>query len=72
MNIEYEIIGDTIPFDKSAEMYNRSTYIGPADDGWSEIVKIDDKYYMVQQGLQEHEGHIYMSQVKIISIEILD
>ena len=39
MNIEYEIIGNTIPFDKSAEMYNRSTYIGPADDGWSEIVK---------------------------------
>lgn len=36
MNIEYEIIGNTIPFDKSAEMYNRSTYIGPADDGWSE------------------------------------
>lgn len=63
MNIEYEIIGDTIPFDKSAEMYNRSTYIGPADDG---------KYYMVQQGLQEYEGHVYMSQVKIISIEILN
>ena len=72
MNIEYEIIGDTIPFDKSAEMYNRSTYIGAADEGWSEIVKIDDKYYMVQQGLQEYEGHVYMSQVKIISIEILN
>lgn len=54
------------------KMYNRSTYIGPADDGWSEIVKIDDKYYMVQQGLQEYEGHVYMSQVKIISIEILN
>lgn len=65
MNIEYEIIGNTIPFDKSAEMYSRSTHIGNADDGWSEIV-------MVQQGLQEHEGHIYMSQVKITSIEILD
>ena len=72
MNIEYEIIGNTIPFDKSVGMYSRSTHIGNADDGWSEIVKIDDKYYMVQQGLQEHEGHIYMSQVKIISIEILD
>lgn len=72
MNIEYEIIGNTIPFDKSAGMYSRSTHICNADDGWSEIVKIDDKYYMVQQGLQEHEGHIYMSQVKIISIEILD
>lgn len=45
MNIEYEIIGNTIPFDKSAEMYNRSTYIGPADDGWSKIVKVDDQYY---------------------------
>lgn len=72
MNIEYEIIGNTIPFDKSAEMYSRSTHIGNADDGWSEIVKIGDKYYMVQQGLQEHEGNIYMSQVKITSIEILD
>ena len=65
MNIEYEIIGNTIPFDKSAEMYNRSTYIGPADDGWSEIV-------MVQQGLQEYEGHVYMCQVKITAIEILN
>lgn len=48
------------------------TYIGPADDGWSEIVKIDDKYYMVQQGLQEYEGHVYMCQVKITAIEILN
>lgn len=72
MNIEYEIIGNTIPFDKSAEMYSRSTHIGNADDGWSEIVKIGNKYYMVQQGLQEHEGNIYMSRVKITSIEILD
>lgn len=72
MNIEYEIIGNTIPFDKSAEMYSRSTHIGNADDGWYEIVKIGNKYYMVQQGLQEHEGNIYMSQVKITSIEILD
>jgi len=53
-------------------MYSRSTHIGNADDGWSEIVKIGNKYYMVQQGLQEHEGHIYMSQVKITFIEILD
>ena len=53
MNIEYEIIGNALPFDKSAEMYNKSTYIGPADDGWSEIVKVDNQYYMVQQGLQE-------------------
>ena len=72
MNIEYEIIGNTIPFDKSAEMYNRSTYIGPADDGWSEIVKVDDQYYMVQQGLQECAGHVYMCQVKITAIEILN
>lgn len=72
MNIEYEIIGNTIPFNKSAEMYSRSTHIGNADDGWSEIVKIGNKYYMVQQGLQEHEGNIYMSQVKITSIEILN
>lgn len=57
---------------QSAEMYNRSTYIGPADDGWSKIVKVDDQYYMVQQGLQEYEGHVYMCQVKITAIEILN
>lgn len=72
MNIEYEIIGNALPFDKSAEMYNKSTYIGPADDGWSEIVKVDDQYYVVQQGLQEYEGHIYMNRVKILGIEILN
>lgn len=72
MNIEYEIIGNGLPFDKSAEMYNKSTYIGPADDGWSEIVKVDNQYYMVQQGLQECEGHVYMYQVKITGIEILN
>lgn len=52
--------------------HNRSTYIGPADDGWSKIVKVDDQYYMVQQGLQEYEGHVYMCQVKITAIEILN
>ena len=72
MNIEYEIIGNTIPFDKSAEMYSRSTHIGNADDGWSEIVKIDDKYYIVQQGLQEHKEHPPPRQVKIITLEIFD
>ena len=70
MNIEYEIIGNTIPFDKSAEMYNRSTYIGTADDGWSEIVKVDEQYYVVQQGLPEYEGHVYMIPVEIIEDKI--
>lgn len=42
------------------------------DDGWSKIVKVDDQYYMVQQGLQEYEGHVYMCQVKITAIEILN
>ena len=46
--------------------------IGPADDGWSAIVKVDDQYYVVQQGLQEYEGHIYMNRVKILGIEILN
>ena len=39
MNVEYKIIGNTIPFSKSIELYKRSAYIGPTDDGWSEIVK---------------------------------
>lgn len=72
MNIEYEIIDNTIPFNKSAEMYNRSTYIGSADDGWSKIVKVDDRYYVVQQGLPEYEGHTYMCQVKITDIKFLN
>lgn len=41
MNVEYKIIGNTIPFSKSIELYKRSAYIGPTDDGWSEIVKQD-------------------------------
>lgn len=45
MNVEYKIIGNTIPFSKSIELYKRSAYIGPTDDGWSEIVKVDEQYY---------------------------
>lgn len=56
MNIEYEIIGNTIPFDKSAEMYNRSTYIGPADDGWSEIVKVDDSTIWYNKDYKNMKG----------------
>ena len=59
MNVEYKIIGNTIPFSKSIELYKRSAYIGPTDDGWSEIVKVDEQYYVVQQGLPEYEGHAY-------------
>lgn len=29
-------------------------------------------FMMVQQGLQEYEGHVYMCQVKITAIEILN
>lgn len=66
MNVEYKIIGNTIPFSKSIELYKRSAYIGPTDDGWSEIVKVDEQYYVVQQGLPEYEGHVYMIPVEII------
>ena len=38
MNVAYKIIGNTIPFSKSIELYKRSAYIGPTDDGWSETV----------------------------------
>lgn len=66
MNVEYKIIGNTIPFSKSIELYKRSAYIGPTDDGWSEIVKVDEQYYVVQQGLPEYEGYVYMIPVEII------
>lgn len=75
MNVEYKIIGNTIPFSKSIELYKRSAYIGPTDDGWSEIVKVDEQYYVVQQGLPEYEGHVYMIPVEIIiesSVQIIE
>lgn len=35
MNVEYKIIGNTIPFSKSIELYKRSAYIGPTiEKGW--------------------------------------
>ena len=62
MNVEYKIIGNAIPFSKSIELYKRSAYIGPTDDGWSEIVKVDEQYY--------YEGHVYMIPVEIIEDKI--
>lgn len=70
MNVEYKIIGNAIPFSKSIELYKRSAYIGPTDNGWSEIVKVDEQYYVVQQGLPEYEGHVYMIPVEIIEDKI--
>ena len=69
MNIEYKDIGDTLPFKESRELSNKWTYIGSADDGWTDIVKVNNKFYAVQQGLQEHEGHIYMNEIEILSME---
>lgn len=69
MNIEYKEIGKTLPFKTAEELSGKWEYIGSADNGWSDIVKVDNKFYVVQQGLQEHEGHIYMNEVEILSME---
>lgn len=70
-NLKYEFInpGITLPFAESAALYAKSEFIGSTDDGWSEIIKVNNKYYHVQQGLQEYEGHIYMSEVKLFHEE---
>ena len=72
MEIEYEEIGECLPFKEAAELRNRAKYVGSADDGWSSIMKVDNTYYVVQEGLQEHEGHIYMTPVKITSMMFID
>lgn len=69
MNIEYKDIGDTLPFKDAAELRNKWVYVGSADDGWTDIVKVGDKFYAAQYGLQEHEGHVFMNEVEILSME---
>lgn len=72
MEIEYEEIGKCLPFKEAAELRSKAKYIGNADDGWSSIMKVDDTYYVVQEGLQEHEGHVYMTPVKITGMMFID
>lgn len=49
-NLKYEFInpGITLPFAESAALYAKSEFIGSTDDGWSEIIKVNNKYYHVQ------------------------
>ena len=61
MSVEFGLIGNTIIFSKFMELYKRFVYIVPTDDGWSEVV---------QQGLPEYEGHVYMIPVEIIEDKI--
>lgn len=68
--MKYEIIGELLPFIEASKMYRNSENISIVDDGWASIVRYGNKYYRVQQGLPEYEGHIYMQEVKIIEYEI--
>lgn len=72
MEIEYKEIGKCLPFKEAHELRSRAKYIGSADDGWSSIMKVEDTYYVVQEGLQEHEGKIYMTPIKITSMMFID
>lgn len=72
INIEYNQIGEDVPFAEAAKLYEKSKYIGEANDGWTKIVRVDHTYYMVECGLPEHEGHIYMTPVEITGIEIYE
>lgn len=72
MEIEYKEIGKCLPFKEAHELRSRAKYIGSADDGWSSIMKVEDAYYLVQEGLQEHEGHVYMTPVKITGMMFID
>lgn len=64
--MKYEIIGEILPFDEASRLYKDSEHITSIDKGWASIVKVKDKYYRVQQGLQEYEGAIYMQEIKIM------
>lgn len=64
--MKYEIIGELLPFTEASKMYRDSENISVVDDGWASIVRVGDRYYRVQQGLQEYEGRVYMQEVKII------
>ena len=66
MKLKYEIVGELLSFDDASKLYKDSKLIDIVDKGWSSIVKVDGKYYRVQQGLPEHEGNIYTQEVKII------
>lgn len=72
MEIGYEEIGECLPFKEAEELRSKAKYIGDADEGWSSIMKVEDTYYLVQEGLQEHEGKIYMTPVKITSMMFID
>lgn len=62
-----KLIPNHLDFSCSDKLINdkSSVCIGSTDDGWSSIYHINGKYYHVQHGLQEHEGHTYVTPVEI-------
>lgn len=64
MNIEYEIIGNTIPFDKSAEMYSRSTHNGIADNFLWCLNNAGMQYrLLINKGLKPQEARAILPNV---------
>lgn len=58
----------SLSFSKSREIrYDKDLeYVGSTDNGWAFISKLHDKYYKIEEGLQEHEGNIYMTEVELL------
>lgn len=76
MNVKYEFVDlnnisttefkkevpNYLPFAEAYHLYQRSKIIGTTDDGWASIVKVDNKYYHVQN----ESGEVYITEVKLI------
>lgn len=62
-----KLIPQCLNYDEADKLYNDRSKIriGSADDGWSHIVYINGVYYRAQSGLQEYEGHVYMTPVEL-------
>lgn len=53
-------------FKETRELRKVAEFVGLTDEGWSKIMKVGEDYYLVQEGLQEYEGDVYMTPVEII------
>lgn len=67
--VEYKIIGDTLPFKEAQKLREKASLVGEANNGFDNVMYVDGKYYLVSEGEQEHEGHVYMTPVEILSTE---
>ena len=55
-----------LDFKETRELRKVAEFVGLTDEGWSKIMKVGEDHYLVQEGLLEYEGNIYMTPVEII------